>query len=371
MPILIQPPVIEPTRNRFYRPELDVLRLFAFFSVFLTHGPRLADSTTPWRHIAAVTYNSLATGGVYGLSLFFFLSSYLITELLCREQQQTGSVHLKWFYIRRVLRIWPLYYLAVACAIVAPFISPHIAALNHHQMLYFVLFVGYFAEAANNNPFGVLWSISVEELFYAVWPLLIKLGRSGLFLACILIVPAALLVALLALDLWYNPLVQFLFFASGALMAVQSRKIKWSVTNRNRILLGMFGFGLWTAARILIFRISPRLIATPIAFALADIGCVLIFLGFLNAQLRPCRLTRTLLYLGRISYGLYIFHLFCYQIVEQWTLPSGIFTGVLTVVKTQSAALLLTVAIASLSYRYFEGPFLKLKDRFAPIKTRL
>ncbi len=107
--LVSQPAPASAAVNRFYRPELDLLRLVAFISVFLTHGPRLVDSAVPWRHALATSYNRVAASGVFGLCLFFFLSSCLITELLGREQRQTGSIHLRWFYVRRVLRIWPLY----------------------------------------------------------------------------------------------------------------------------------------------------------------------------------------------------------------------------------------------------------------------
>src|SRR3954470_21035539 len=76
-------------RKRFYRPELDMLRFFAFFLVFITHGPRLAGPSR-----LAAFYNPVAAAGAWGLSLFFFLSSYLISELLLREKERTGAVHL-------------------------------------------------------------------------------------------------------------------------------------------------------------------------------------------------------------------------------------------------------------------------------------
>lgn len=358
-------------RARFYRPELDVLRLFAFLSVFLTHGPRLLDSSVPWRHFGAKAYDRFATGGVYGLSLFFFLSSYLITELLIRERRNTGTVHLRWFYIRRVLRIWPLYYLGIACALTLPFVLHFVPAVSAKQTVFLSLFVGYLAEAANGNPFGVLWSISVEELFYAVWPLLIKFGRNTLFIASLVIIPISLLMASTALDIWYNPLVQFMFFASGALFALKTSEWKWQASGAVRLVLIATGFFIWIVARMLLHRIEPVFLATPTAFVMADVGCVLIFLSFLNAQLRPGLVTQSLLYLGRISYGLYVFHLACYMLVEHWLMPNGIHTSLGRMIATQVACLVLTMGIASLSYRFYELPFLRLKDRYAPVKTRL
>ena len=85
--------------GRFYRPELDVLRFIAFGMVFLSH---------------AVGQYRLADVGILGVPVFFMLSAFLITELLLQEKQKTGTVHVSSFYIRRILRIWPLYFAALA-----------------------------------------------------------------------------------------------------------------------------------------------------------------------------------------------------------------------------------------------------------------
>src|SRR3954467_3123568 len=126
--------------KRFYRPELDLLRLLAFALVFLTHGPRLGHSSVSWRQALFAAYNNGAHSGIYGLCLFFFLSSYLITELLLREQETTGTVHLASFYRRRILRIWPLYYLAVGLSALCLLLPPD-SRFNWHQILYLLLFV--------------------------------------------------------------------------------------------------------------------------------------------------------------------------------------------------------------------------------------
>ncbi|HEU4415917.1 MAG TPA: acyltransferase family protein [Candidatus Angelobacter sp.] len=94
---------------RFYRPELDALRFFAFFGVFAFHA---APRTLPFYDAAGaprwLSNLLIATfgAGAYGVDLFFALSAFLITSLLLREQAATGTLDLRGFYLRRILRIW-------------------------------------------------------------------------------------------------------------------------------------------------------------------------------------------------------------------------------------------------------------------------
>ena len=109
--VTVAPPrEVLPQGRSFYHPELDVLRFIAFFLVFLGHAnydlPLPTWSTSPF---TTGLYLAVHGAGSAGVGLFFTLSSYLITELLLRERERTGTVHLGAFYIRRILRIWPLY----------------------------------------------------------------------------------------------------------------------------------------------------------------------------------------------------------------------------------------------------------------------
>jgi peptidoglycan/LPS O-acetylase OafA/YrhL len=94
--------------QRFYRPELDALRFFAFLIVFLFHGMN-TFLDHPFRNVEVFHWPWI---GQWGVPLFFFLSAFLITELLLRERESFGKVHLGAFYTRRILRIWPLYFAA-------------------------------------------------------------------------------------------------------------------------------------------------------------------------------------------------------------------------------------------------------------------
>lgn len=116
----------------------------------------------------------------FGVDLFFTLSAYLITELLMRERQRCGAIDVRSFYIRRALRIWPLYFGALLVASAGSFLLPQLAGVRV-CLPWFFLFAGNFA-SVGALPLAVaaLWSISVEEQFYGLWPLaLSRLTRRG------------------------------------------------------------------------------------------------------------------------------------------------------------------------------------------------
>ena len=119
--MLVTSPIIKAP-PAFYRPELDILRFGAFLMVFLTHNAGYSLSYLVERHVprvAAQIIASTVSAGPYGVDLFFALSAYLITELLLREKKATGRLNVPAFYLRRILRIWPLYFTFLFVA--APF----------------------------------------------------------------------------------------------------------------------------------------------------------------------------------------------------------------------------------------------------------
>src|SRR6478752_213765 len=123
--------------ERFYRPELDVLRFFAFLGVFIFHtAPRTMDFYDSARYPHWLSSLLIPTfgAGAYGVDLFFALSAYLITNLLLRERSATGALDLRGFYLRRILRIWPLYLAFVAFAAVFAALVPE----QHLPMKYVI-----------------------------------------------------------------------------------------------------------------------------------------------------------------------------------------------------------------------------------------
>lgn len=328
----------------------------AFLAVFIVHGPRFRGAGP-----LKTAFNDYAIAGSTGLCLFFFLSSYLITELLIRERNKTGAIHLKGFYVRRILRIWPLYFLGVGLAVAWGFAFPRVR-LDAKQIAELALLVGWMGGALAYNPFGVLWSISVEELFYAVWPALAKRGL--ILVASVLLIPIALLTAVYASDGgWYNPVVHFLYFATGALVAITLQGRKWACPAAVRGVLLLSGVAFW------ILEFSPPVTSLPLHYVLGDLGCLALFFAVLHMPGSLC--PKPLVYLGKISYGLYVFHasyLFLSErIIGKSRYGSHDLSRFLLI---DGLAMGLTIVTAALSYRFFETPFLRLKQRFEYIKSR-
>ena len=122
---------------RYYRPELDVLRLAAFLLVFCNHRNDVARVSPDYPVMAA-----FALIGVFGVPVFFLLSAFLITELLNRELESVGTVHVKAFYVRRILRIWPLYYAVFYILVLLNHVLRRVGASTAGSIASFSLFAG-------------------------------------------------------------------------------------------------------------------------------------------------------------------------------------------------------------------------------------
>jgi len=362
--------------SRFYRPELDALRFFAFLCVFQHH----VDFTLGLDRIFPARVRELQEAGAYGVCLFFLLSAYLITELLCKERDETNSVHLKAFYIRRVLRIWPLYFVFLGFGVIFGIVMPHFR-VEQYRILAFLLLAGNWYTSYVGftlNPISPLWSISVEEQFYLLIPTIMKYGgkRAIWALSTFFFVVSYGVLAWLGqhnasvnIKVWTNSLVQFQFFAAGCMLAIGLRtrvpklKIYWRVAT----VIG--GVALWMAATHVTRHIDvhPGAARLCAMYGMILAGTVLIFLGFLG--LRASLMPKGLRYLGQISYGLYVFHEFVGDTIssaaKHWPhlgLRGSPYSGILDLV--------LTIGLAALSYQFLERPFLRLKERYTFIKSR-
>lgn len=360
----------------FYHPELDALRFFAFLGVFLHHALPRDESVYINAGIpAAVTQGILAAkeAGAFGLDLFFALSAYLITELLLREHAKRGKFSVSAFYIRRALRIWPLYFTFLAATIfIIPTILPS-ERFTQEYIISFALFFGNWACAIYGIPLSVagpLWSISIEEQFYLGWPLLLLLfGVHRLKHLAIVMLGVALatriLLAVYGVEhpgVWCNTFARLDSIALGAMLAYVLGGRAPQIKNALRLAFcGVALVSLWLTAMFL-SQAGPTSVVTFSVSALASVALLIAVLHD-DAQFLRVRPFSWLVYLGRISYGLYVFHLFALALV--FKMSSIPLLGIqLNFERRLTLAFLLTVLLAAVSYTVLEQPFLRLKKYF-------
>ncbi len=410
-----------PTRSlaaRFYHPELDGLRFFAFFLVFLHHG--LPHDPAFYTHMGASpmlasALAALAATGAFGVNLFFLLSSYLITELLIRERARFGQVDLKSFYIRRILRIWPLYFAFLAFAWIIQWYVPgqHIGwragvAFTMLSGNWWLVFVGF-----PSSVIFPLWSVSIEEQFYIFWPATMrKLSERGLLIAAAgMLVLANITRWYLASrhtwesKLWANTFVQLDAIALGIILAVllagHAPRLAW--LQRTALFIGGFTC-LALAANYFQIKGDPLTMSRVLfGYPVMAIGAVALFIATLRDQAGAPQLPQSadvgvsrscaggphppsvgecgiasrswrilelspLVYLGRISYGLYVFHVLGLMISDYTVHHQDSSLG--RYFFRDAVAFTITVALSAISYRWLETPFLTLKQRFTHVLSR-
>ena len=390
-PSSIPPKAESPSKsNPAYRPELDALRFFAFLCVFSFHRMDYVG-TDPAKDLRSFR---IGTIGAFGVPVFFLLSAFLITDLLLRERDRTGKVHVPSFYMRRILRIWPLYFAAFFGLALLNRLVPGVSTNNSGAYVAFTFFAGnwYILRhgwiAGSVDP---LWSISVEEQFYIVIPLLAALGgrRTLRWVSWLLFAGAYGTVLWYALHPtagdngeWTNSFFNFQYFCVGTLLAIALRGRSIALPVPLRLAGYVAAYTCWFAAMIQFHVQSwephPTLPGAFAGWLLVLAGAMVFFLCTLGM---PDRFVpRWLAYLGRISYGLYIVHSLVFFLVFEkvgpWLgkrLPGTAWAVENANLRNAIGAaivLLVSIGVAHLSYEYFEKPFLRLKERFTFVTGR-
>jgi peptidoglycan/LPS O-acetylase OafA/YrhL len=377
---------------RGHLPVLDGIRGLAVMMVLVFHfvGSMLA---TNWveRAIVGVTKQ-----GLLGVDLFFVLSGFLITGLLYEAHDKPH--YLRNFYVRRLLRIFPLYYGVLALVfLVAPLIpplrGPTLDYLLERQAWAWLYGINVYLAGHQEWSFSYLnhfWSLCVEEHFYLFWPFVVLLLARW---------PRALIAVSLAISLgamlarvtgilmglsWWTTVVLTPFkldgLALGAFLAVMMRQpggLDWLVRAVPRIAAVAGGLVvatfIWT---VLVSRQGLEL-AGSIRAALFQILLACMLVGALTAskQSTVSRFfsSRGMVFLGTYSYGLYVYHHFIsYYLTTHRTeleLTNWLGSHVLAVALQATLGASISVALAYLSYELFEKRFLRLKGRFETAKV--
>ena len=346
----------------------------------------------------------MAHMGLFGVDLFFALSACLITKLLLRERSATGRVNVQSFYIRRILRIWPLYFVFLAfmfCVsrVVYAYGDPLLirdfipASIGYFVALFFLF--GNIAIAFWGAPtpvIGLLWSVCLEEQFYLLWPPVIRsASRRGIAgaAAMMLIVSiaarqaAAMLGYRGTLPVWCFTLTRLDPMAVGILLALVPETSFGRLGRLSRSLLVVAGLaGWWLAAGWFdVFSESAGALDMGLGYPAATLGCAVLLAAALGGGNfgNGGVVRRGLIYLGKISYGLYVYHSLAialsrdlvFHLAAAWQTRFGQPLPVLqSYVLYLFLSFFLVVAAAACSYQWLEAPFLRLKRRFTLIPSR-
>jgi peptidoglycan/LPS O-acetylase OafA/YrhL len=364
---------------------LDGVRGLAIVLVMAVHF--LGDQTAVTRFERLLT--KLGNYGVWGVDLFFVLSGFLITGILYDSKPRPR--YFRNFYVRRTLRIFPVYY---AVLVVLFVVLPHVSALYPATL----------AESARHQawvwPYGTniylamkddwalpyishFWSLAVEEHFYLVWPLVVfACSRPALLRVSVGAMVFALALRTTLALAGAGEVTQYVLtpcrldaLCLGAFIAVASRPggvtslARWS----NPVLYASGAVVLGLSA-LHVVTTSPDAITLPLRGTVVE----LFFGGLLVKSVTAERVTlvgrfftsRTMRFFGKYSYGLYLFHgIVGYAMVErgmQGRIAAALGSHVLAMVAFALAGVVASLVVAVLSYELFEKHFLRLKDRFAP-----
>jgi len=307
--------------------------------------------------------------GEFGVHIFFVLSGFLITTLLLRERERFGTISLRDFYIRRALRIWPLYYAVVLLYIFVVWKfepDPGRARNFFHYVPSFLTFTYTWFLSAKwpGGIFNLASTLATEEQFYAFWPLIVKSLRG--------IWPPIVMCGLICLPV-------------GAYFGWFARWIPWD-SFLNRVLINIsvqIGLGAILACALhsekvfcALYPILGRRWVAPAAFCLVAlclapvrpnlwiawvVTVILIGASVVREDhgLAPILKFRPLAYIGVISYGMYLLNSLSIHLVQ-----AGLYrVGIQNPAAIFPLGLALTVGVASITFRYYEKPFLALKNK--------
>ena len=367
------------TTSKRYFKHLEGTRFFAFFMVFMVHcfvsvDDNIGDSQF---YMAIEDFFKV---GFLGVDYFFVLSGFLISWVILNEKEKTKKFGFGNFFTRRVLRIWPLYFLIIFLGYSTYYasISYGIEVSGLPPFYNFALFVVNFYSIYAGVDYlfflTFLWSISIEEQFYVGYSIIAKLffKLNLLFLATMLIL-ISLLYRYLHLEngqqLYFHTFSVLGNFGVGILvadLAQQKNQLFTWLVNRSNVFSGVIYFVLFASLLYFnelnemdAFRVFSRLY-----FSLL-FGYIVFEQCFSKHRFLSFGKNRIIKYLGKISFGLYCYHgvviTILIKVLERFNFEETLWHVFLIY---PMVVLTVSIGLSAFSYRYFESFFLKFKNRF-------
>ncbi|MCE2994269.1 MAG: acyltransferase family protein [Cyclobacteriaceae bacterium] len=357
-------------KERVYFENLDALRLLAALAVMGEHITRnfyFPDDSIKKYFIIAISLDG--SGGEWGVSFFFVLSGFLITHLLLEEAKQEGSIQLSIFYARRILRIWPLYFVVLILGFIFhPFLDASLTE-KANPLLYSTFLANFdniYGVWPQSGILGVQWSVAIEEQFYLLWPLviIILVRHQKIFLP--LVSSLVFLSILFRVNGGHryhtlSGLAPLMIGAALAFVAVYKKDrldrlvVFFSRNHMRWLYVGFFLLILFN------YRLSEYFhwgdCIAIIGFPLMAVVILIEQAFSSNACFRLGRL-KLLSMGGKMSYGIYLLHMVAILLSEyvfnHYTISFWLAIGLIA---------LLTTALVTLSYYLFEKPILNWRPQ--------
>lgn len=367
--------------------NLNGLRFFCFLSVFLFHSFHTEYNYIRDSDLYQFIKHDVFGNGNIGVNFFFVLSGFLITYLLIEEKKLNGQIDLKRFWLRRILRIWPLFYLCIFIGFYAfPILKSYFGQTPSESatIYYYLTFTNNFEFIKKGPPdasvLSILWSVAVEEQFYIVWPIVLY----SLSIARYWIAFSSIIVCSILFRLFYGtPAVLEYHTLScigdmavggfGAWLVNQNKEFREQITELKgyQIALIYIAFAIMFFFRDEILESANWLVPFErFIIAIIVLAIILEQNYSINSLFKMSRF-KTVSNLGVITYGLYCLHFVGILITTTLTKKLVMNTKMWQVLLFETAcALGITIVISKLSYEYYEKPFLKLKEKFAYITRR-
>lgn len=361
---------------KYYYPQLDSIRGLSFLAVYFFHAFHPQFDAGVAGRMLQFFYNSLALS----IDVFFILSSFLLTWLGINEYKAKGDFSFINYFIRRALRIWPLYFILMLFAfVILPYVSERVhIPVTLPPAYYYLFFISNFYLEGHVYFLRFLWTLAVEEQFYLVWGFCLWLFQKYIkSIAAFMMVVSMVFTGYAVIHRLPHDLhtLTYLFdFATGILAAWLLYKGSSVVTwlkdiGRRGSLLFLLALPVLLVLMFFLMEFGPVKImpwadlATRYLFIIYT-GLLIIEQMINERALLNLGASRFLVYTGKISYGLYCFHgivlTFGAVLLEK--------TGIsLPLAGRIFLFLAVNYLVSAISYRFVEKPFLRLKDRLRRI----
>ncbi|MEQ8549843.1 MAG: acyltransferase [Cyclobacteriaceae bacterium] len=362
--------LINKNKKSLYFENLDGLRFFAFLAVFFAHSFYTTDNVLQQSGVLQAVLR-MGGLGILGVNFFFVLSGYLITYLLEKEYSKNKRVDIKAFYIRRVLRIWPLFFLMVFVGfIVQPMVMQLIGESYEEtaRPLYYIFFINNYDVAPYSAVLGVLWSIAIEEQFYLFWPLILFIFPKYRLWTMVGVVLFSFVWRQAGMGFIADTLTCVGDLALGGVLGYLSSHSKRLINYMDK-LNGRHILFIYVIGALLVFY-QPLFSGTVYysshrLFLSAFFGFVIMEQNYSSNSLFKLSNFPTISFLGRYTYGLYVLHfvsIYAVGKIFEYLKWDGFLVNLL--ITEVVISFLLSIVLAYSSYHLWEQPFLKLKVKF-------